>query len=510
MNPKACASKPAKEKIAEIKRKAKECIGSRKGANNIIDLFCFSQDDDLSVAVAALRGLQQVFVHYLTSKEMYGEHEREQPELSKEEQYVFWLQDQYNAAQEIFLEKLNSNNVKLQELALVALTKFVELEGKDPLHKVPPQDFFFPWKLYHEIVGKLLSSTHSMDALIMRLCEITDHDDARYFLLKALRQQLSQRPAEDRTEVFLNNMMCLLENLEFPADQDAQLKNFWTKSQEDDVQHKVSSLKEHKKLLTAVWMKFLKSELSPGLYRRVLTKLDEKVIPHLSSPLVLSDFLTESYKIGGAISLLALNGLFILIHNYNLDYPDFYRKLYSLLEPQVYHVKYTARFFHLLDLFLSSTHLPAYLVASFIKRLSRLALRAPSAGARLSIVLVRNLIVRHPNCSVLLHNPACTEPLADPFIEDESDPAKTHALESSLWEIQTLQNHFSPEVALAAREISKPANQEKELSSFLGCTSEEMMEIEVKKKQQNVVMASECPVGLYGRKHTVMKELFIF
>lgn len=47
-----------------------------------------------------------------------------------------------------------------------------------------------------EIVGKLLSSTHSMDALIMRLCEITDHDDARYFLLKALRQQLSQRPAE--------------------------------------------------------------------------------------------------------------------------------------------------------------------------------------------------------------------------------------------------------------------------------------------------------------------------
>lgn len=82
------------------------------------------------------------------------------------------------------------------------------------------------------------------------------------------------------------------------------------------------------------------------------------------------------------------------------------------------------------------SHLPAYLVASFIKRLSRLALRAPSAGARLSIVLVRNLIVRHPNCSVLLHNPACTEPLADPFIEDESDPAKTHALESSLWEIQ--------------------------------------------------------------------------
>lgn len=42
------------------------------------------------------------------------------------------------------------------------------------------------------------------------------------------------------------------------------------------------------------------------------------------------------------------------------------------------------------------------------------------------------------------------------------------------------------------------------------CVFVQMMEIEVKKKQQNVVMASECPVGLYGRKHTVMKELFIF
>lgn len=36
------------------------------------------------------------------------------------------------------------------------------------------------------------------------------------------------------------------------------------------------------------------------------------------------------------------------------DYPDFYKKLYSLLEPSVFHVKYRARFFHLANLFLSS------------------------------------------------------------------------------------------------------------------------------------------------------------
>ena len=37
------------------------------------------------------------------------------------------------------------------------------------------------------------------------------------------------------------------------------------------------------------------------------------------------------------------------------------------------HVKYRARFFHLSDLFLSSTHLPEYLVAAFVKRLARSA-----------------------------------------------------------------------------------------------------------------------------------------
>lgn len=37
------------------------------------------------------------------------------------------------------------------------------------------------------------------------------------------------------------------------------------------------------------------------------------------------------------------------------EYPDFYRKLYGLLDPSIFHVKYRARFFHLADLFLSSS-----------------------------------------------------------------------------------------------------------------------------------------------------------
>lgn len=37
------------------------------------------------------------------------------------------------------------------------------------------------------------------------------------------------------------------------------------------------------------------------------------------------------------------------------EYPNFYQKLYGLLDPSIFHVKYRARFFHLADLFLSSS-----------------------------------------------------------------------------------------------------------------------------------------------------------
>lgn len=37
------------------------------------------------------------------------------------------------------------------------------------------------------------------------------------------------------------------------------------------------------------------------------------------------------------------------------DYPDFYTKLYQLVDGNIFHVRHRARFFKLLDLFLTST-----------------------------------------------------------------------------------------------------------------------------------------------------------
>lgn len=54
---------------------------------------------------------------------------------------------------------------------------------------------------------------------------------------------------------------------------------------------------------------------------------------------------------------------------------------------------------------LSNSHLPAYLVAAFIKRLSRLALTAPPEALLMVIPFICNLFRRHPACRVLVHRP---------------------------------------------------------------------------------------------------------
>ena len=70
-------------------------------------------------------------------------------------------------------------------------------------------------------------------------------------------------------------------------------------------------------------------------------------------------YIISDLRLGGNISLLALNGLWELMQKHNLDYPRFYDKLYALFTPTLFHTRYLARFLRLADLFLSSTYMPS-------------------------------------------------------------------------------------------------------------------------------------------------------
>ncbi|AMD21947.1 HFR092Cp [Eremothecium sinecaudum] len=215
-------------------------------------------------------------------------------------------------------------------------------------------------------------------------------------------------------------------------------------------------------------------DLSTEQHKTILLIIHKRITPHFQNPTRLMDFMTDSYDLDNdVIPILALNGLFDLMQRYNLEYPNFYAKLYRLLTPKLMHVKFRSRFFRLMDLFLSSTHISSNLVASFIKKLARLSLDAPPAAVVSIIPFVYNLIKKHPTCMIMLHNPSyIRDPFStietqqelrsrianykDPFDDNEKNPEITGAIRSSLWELEAMMSHYHPNVATLAKVFKQP------------------------------------------------------
>lgn len=251
------------------------------------------------------------------------------------------------------------------------------------------------------------------------------------------------------------------------------------------------ALKVHRLAFQAAWLAVLKLPLARADVRRVLTRAESAIIPHMARPLRLAGWVLRAYEQGGIVSLHALSALFELMQHHNLECPQFFPKLYALLRPAALECAYRSRFFLTLEIFISSTHLPAYLSAAFAKRLARLALGASPSGCMLALGLALNLLVRHAELSVLVHRTGAAPPLgsalpgsspeehaaeaaapprradadadalathlaSDPFLPDEPEPAKCRALESSLWEVDALRRHYLPAVARLAEQFTLP------------------------------------------------------
>ena len=257
------------------------------------------------------------------------------------------------------------------------------------------------------------------------------------------------------------------------------------------------------------WLSVLRSpRLTTALRKSTLRITTTKILPCMSRPETLMDFLTDSYDVGGSTSLLALSGLFNLITTKNLDYPSFYPKLYSLIDADFLHSKHRSRFLRLLNTFLSSTRLPAALIASFIKRLSRRALFAPPAAIVAIVPYIYNLLKAHPTTTFMIHRPPrppyteSTDNLGeDPFDMMETDPQKTPAIDSSLWELETLQSHYHPNVASLAGIISEQfTKQQYNIEDFLDHGYGSMLESELAKQaKREAVVEWKIPKRIFLR-----------
>ena len=187
-------------------------------------------------------------------------------------------------------------------------------------------------------------------------------------------------------------------------------------------------------------------------------EMPKKVIFNFENPLILSDYLTHylNQEDDIEIQVVALRAIFILLEKHGLDYPNYYKKLYQMIKPKVvkrkkgvevqsiFNMPEKSRFLRLLDLSLRSPVLPTQLIASFLKRLSRVCTTYGACFTSQDIMFViafsTNLMKRHPKCMRLIHRRAASIQIMknDPYKEDSDDPMESRALQSSLWELDTI------------------------------------------------------------------------
>ncbi|KAK7131347.1 hypothetical protein R3I94_016474 [Phoxinus phoxinus] len=498
----------------DINTKTDRIIQTRKHANDIFDVIEYLQSEKEKEIIFATNACSKIFCELLDRGDLYvGELPKEEDlmhgDRSAEEKYHIFMRHRYNSCVELLLENISHEAFQVKETSLCALMKFVAAEGKHPLQNLDwCEHYNFPRELILALVKHLLSENEDMSLLISRFQEFMEKDDVRYYVMSSVRDNIARVMGKNKRDViplYQNNVFTLLSTINIPS-QASEMTNFLVKQEKKHEDWKAARLKEHKRAFEQMWLVFLKYKLPSSMYKKILVILHESILPQMGDPTMMIDFLSAAYDIGGAISLLALNGLFVLIHEHNLDYPDFYRKLYNLLDPSIFHVKYRARFFHLANIFLSSTHLPVYLVAAFVKRLARLSLTAPPTALLILLPFICNLIRRHPSCKVLIHKPsAAEEPCDDPYVMEEKDPAQCHALESSLWEIKTLQKHYHPDVAKAAMIINEPlSEQEDDISVLLELSTFELMEREVKAERKTIPLEFDTATELLKSSREVL------
>ncbi|CAI8586129.1 unnamed protein product [Vicia faba] len=498
--------------VAELKTLGNELLSSASNINNLPLLLTFiSPSSPPQHVLESLLSLHSFFLPLLpqlpSSSATANTSSSDNADADQSEFiYLTWLRSKFDEFLKSLIDVLVSDqsDETLKEVVLDTLMEFVKVANGGTYHS----------SLYNRIISSIIHSASSAEFLIDLLTsKYFKYIDVSYFtfisLEKLARNLQGKDVSDDKTasvdgndesqlssniEGVIHNMYYAISHVPFlEKPDDTSDFEMWSVSESDhkvlsgDLDDKQLKSKKHKSNVlsaarfakkmklkfTKAWIAYLRLPLPLDVYKEVLVNLHQAVIPHLSNPIMLCDFLTRSYDVGGVVSVMALNSLFVLMTQYGLEYPNFYKKLYALLVPSIFMAKHRARFFQLLDSCLKSPLLPAYLTASFAKKLSRLLLSVPPSGTLVITALVHNILRRHPSINCLVHREDVDEDSdqrtdevtdsnldnaetgatlhqksgIDHFNIEETDPMKSGAMRSSLWEIDTVHNHYCPPVS---------------------------------------------------------------
>ncbi|XP_037807090.1 nucleolar complex protein 4 homolog A [Lucilia sericata] len=503
------ANNPLKNKISkELRAKANDFLNNKAKANNLVDIIQYLQKtiEEKQTITPALLTLEVVFTELLRRRDLLHDKDIVSENPSEAEtKYRNWLNERYEETWCLMLNAIDYEKSSDASQALVSCMKILTAEGKYPLQSTEP--LRFPRLRLRRILEKLISGQRLQTAAIQSFKEYAEYLDVVQNCWHLL-PNLIKKPSV-KNETLALNYLELIQAIPVTDSLQEQQKLLCPLA-ESAPGSELFEYNSTRRCINKVWnnlMLWLDTDTTESVHKQMLIVLLERILTHLEKPVLLTDFLMDSLDCGGAISLLALQGVFTLIQKHNITYPNIYEKLYSMFEPEIFHTKFKARLFYLADIFLSSTHLPENLVAAFVKRLARLSLIAPPQDAIIILYFIGNLILRHNGLKSLICAQQAQEVSEDPFIMEEREPTKSNAIKSSLWEIVALQKHAIPSVATAARFISQPLpKNEWDLSSVLEVKEDDIFDQEITKKTKQYALAFERPQTVFLPKNDKVQQ----
>ncbi|KAK3072482.1 Maturation and nuclear export of 40S ribosomal subunits interacting protein [Teratosphaeriaceae sp. CCFEE 6253] len=467
----------------------------REHYNNIVELQALSQKYGTKPKAATLAAVSlcRVFSRLIAEEALVKSDRSSDPNA----QIAKWLRARLRDYEDSLLTLIGTPDDAQESTALTLLMRIVKAEtsqGDRRSHLAWATET----STFYRLVKRLVEETEAegaRQAFVEKYVE--EHDDLRFHTFAAIKHLLKSTSDPSEASTTVGNALDVLSRIEQIPEFEDQLED-WFGEPPAPTHKQLRSLTSHRKIAQEAWLAIFRSPLMPIHRKRILGIATTVTLPIFSTRLeYLADFLTDSFDAGGSTALLALSSIFHLITKQNLEYPDFYPKLYSLLDDDVLHSRHRSRFFRQLETFMASEHLPAALVASFVKRLARLCLQAPPGAIVWIVPWVYNMMKSHPACTFMLHRPwhpahkiwASTPAppgvndeaeLTDPFSMEEADPMTTGAIDSSLWELQTLQSHYHPNVATLARILGEQFTKRGyQLEDFLDHSYASLLEAEL-------------------------------
>ncbi|CAD5209929.1 unnamed protein product [Bursaphelenchus okinawaensis] len=182
-------------------------------------------------------------------------------------------------------------------------------------------------------------------------------------------------------------------------------------------------------------------------FHKFVANFVDNEIRNVDNPELFADLLLKALKSGGLAAVPAFKGLLYLVLEKNFAVDNLYEEVYKLLKPTTVYSNQSQKLLELVDSALSSPYIPQYTLAAFAKKLARLLLLAPAQQQLMLLNVLRNICYTHPAVFEMLANrkePA-TLP-SDPY-DPEASIVDSKAVESSLWELKSIHQHWYIRIA---------------------------------------------------------------